>query len=416
MIRQVREKLGRYPRQLASAPVVASSLRRLKSAGRKYLWAVVLFWGVIGIPGLYLLEMISIETVNMFGRYFALAMVALSLDLIWGYTGMLCLCQSLFFALGGYAMGMHLAHHGGPGGFVDKLGWNIPACLYYLYPYGIGEAPADAMTPWFWKPFYSLPVTIILGLCIPGVIAAIIGFFVFRSRVRGVFFAILTQALTLAAWLLFCMNNMKLCGTNGLTRFNKLAGTPVSNPGTQLGLYLITVLMLIGVYYLCRFIIQSRFGRVLVAVRDNETRLRFAGFEPYVYKLFVFSLSAMIAGLGGVLYAPQMGIFTPTNMEVKESIMVVVWVAVGGRGTLSGAILGALIVNLLYNYLTSQHEFFWFLKSIVPDGVYELLIWKADYWPFVLGALFILVVRYMPDGLISVWRRAIAEPNEEAQP
>ena len=372
---------------------------------RSYMGYTLSIIGLVVVPLLYLFGVIGIETVNMLGRYLALAMVAVSLDLLWGYTGMLCLCQSFFFALGGYAMGIYLAHHGGPEGIVDSTGWKIPACLYVVYPYEVGEAPGDALTPWFWKPFYTLPSTVLLGLMVPGFVALVIGYFVFRSRVRGVFFAVLTQAITLAAWLVFCMNDMKLCGTNGLTRFDRFAGLKLSDPSTRLVLYFVTLAALIAVYVLCRYIVNSRLGRVLIAIRDNETRLRFCGYEPHVFKVFIFTLSAMIAGLGGMLYAPQMGIFTPTNMEVKESILVVIWVAVGGRGTLSGAIVGALTINLLYNLLTSQREFFWFLESVIPEQVYGMLVWKPDYWPFVLGALFVGVVLYFPDGLMSLWKR-----------
>ena len=359
----------------------------------------------IAIPLLYLGGFVSIDTVNMLGRYLALALVAISLDLVWGYTGMLCLCQSFFFALGGYAMGMYLAHHGGPEGIVDSSGWKIPACLYVVYPYGVGEAPGDALTPWFWKPFFSLPGTLFLGLAIPGFVAFVIGFFVFRSRVRGVFFAVLTQAVTLAAWLVFCMNDMKLCGTNGLTRFDQVAGFQLSDSNTRLALYVITLVLLALVYGICSFIIHSRLGRVLVAIRDNETRLRFAGYKPHLFKIFIFSVSAMIAGLGGMLYAPQMGIFTPTNMEVRESILVVSWVAVGGRGTLGGAVAGTLVVNLFYSFLTSRQEFFWFLEDYLAPATYEKLVWTPDYWPFVLGGLFIIVVLYLPDGIASLWSR-----------
>lgn len=327
---------------------------------------------------------LDIESVNMLGRYLALAILAVSLDLLWGYTGMLCLCQSLFFALGGYAIGMYLAHHGGPEGIIDASGWKLPACLYVVYPYAVGEVPSDATVPWFWKPFYSLPAAVGLGLLIPGIVALVIGYFVFKSRVRGVFFAILTQAFTLAAWLVFCLNNMKLCGTNGLTRFVNIAGYDLFHPNVRLCLYFISLFSLVGVYWLCYAIVKSRLGRVLIAIRDNENRVRFSGYKPYQFKVFVFTISAMIAGLGGVLYAPQMGIFTPTNMEVKESILVVIWVAVGGRGSLSGPILGAMVVNLTYNFLTSK--------------------WPES-WPFVQGAMFISVVLILPDGLISLLRK-----------
>ena len=433
--------------------------------------AVVLAIGLVGVPGLYLSGVIGIETVNMLGRYLCFALLALSLDLIWGYGGMLCLCQSFFFSLGGYAMGMFLAHHGGPEGIIDASGWKLPACLYVVYPYEVGQAPEEALVPEFWKPFWSLPVTLLLGMLIPGLVAALIGFFVFRSRVRGVFFAILTQAVTLAAWLVFSMNQMMFCGTNGLTRFDRItpgfteviqidvnkeslvekqveigqvqkalesyqsehggslsrsgdrftsrprkfqnvdvdfaslevtsaqgavklgdiakldvAGWRLSDSSGKFALYIITILSLLAVFIGCRVMIGSRFGRVLVAIRDNETRLRFAGYRPYVFKMTVFALSAMIAGLAGMLYAPQMQIFTPTNLEPKESILVVVWVAFGGRGTLSGPVIGALLVNLLYFFLTG---------------------WSPDTWPFLLGGLFVFVVIVMPDGVMGFWNSLI---------
>ena len=427
------------------------------------LLLVTLGLGVV--PLLYLTGNMEIVQVNMLGRYLCFAIVAVSLDLIWGYTGLLCLCQSLFFALGGYAMGMYLAHHGGPEGIVDATGWKIPGCLFYVYPGGVGETQKDWLLPFFWKPFFWFEFTVILGLVIPGLVALVIGFFVFRSRVRGVFFAILTQALTLAVWLVFSMNDMKLCGTNGMNRFKQVGpffdpdqdgsmlklsillalflgvnlfflsraminwirsfladkdrrllrdplllgalavslllglgaalwikGYVVANfqdldelrdPNVKFILYLVTVAVLLDVYLLCRFIVRSRMGRVLVAIRDKESRLRFSGYRPYVYKVFIFSVSAMIAGLGGMLYAPQMGIFTPTNLEPKESILVVIWVAVGGRNSLSGPIIGALFVNLVYNYLTGS---------------------SPETWPFLQGALFVAVVLARPDGLVSLKR------------
>ncbi len=361
---------------------------------QRYVPWALLFVGLVMVPLSYYTGLITIGTVNMLGRYMAFAIVAVGLDLIWGYTGILSLCQSFFFALGGYAMGMYLAHHGGPEGIIDANNWKIPACLYVVYPYKVGEAPGDALVPWFWKPFYTLPVTTLLGLLIPGLAALVIGYVGFRSRVRGVYFAILTQAITVAGWLVFCMNNMKLCGTNGLTRFDRIAGFKLANPNVKVSLYILTLLALVGVYALCRYVVKSRLGRILIAIRDDETTLRFSGYKPYIYKLFAFVLAGMIAGLGGMLYAPQMGIFTPTNMEASASILVVVWVAVGGRGALSGAILGALAVNLLYNFFTSEKDFY-------------LFVWKAEFWQFVLGGLFIGVVLLFPGGLIDLWRRLV---------
>tara|TARA_B100001765_G_scaffold162616_1_gene106388 strand:- start:378 stop:1385 length:1008 start_codon:yes stop_codon:yes gene_type:complete len=309
------------------------------------------------------------------------ALVAVGLDLIWGYAGILGLCQALFFCLGGYAMGMYLAHHGGPEGIIDKTGWKLPACLYVVYPYKVSEAPQDALVPWFWKPFWSLPITVVLGLLIPGTVAFIIGYFGFRSRVRGVYFAILTQAITVAAQNFFSMNNMKFCGTNGLTRFEKIAGFELANSKVQFSLYLLTVVMLFLVYVLYRYITNSRLGRILIAVRDDENTLRFSGYKPYIYKLFAFVLAAATAGLAGMLYVPQMKIITPHNLGAERSILIVIYVAVGGRSTLSGAIIGALGVSLMYDNLTST----------IP--------WA---WPYVLGSLFIAVVLGYPDGLVKL--------------
>ena len=372
---------------------------RLKRSFISLLWLVL---GLVIIPLLYITGVISIETVNKLGRYMTYALVAVGLDLIWGYAGILGLCQALFFCLGGYAMGMYLAHHGGPEGIIDKTGWKLPACLYVVYPYKVSEAPQDALVPWFWKPFWSLPITVVLGLVIPGTVAFIIGYFVFRSRVRGVYFAILTQAITVAAQNFFSMNNMKFCGTNGLTRFEKIAGFELANSKVQFSLYLLTVVMLFLVYVLYRYIINSRLGRILIAVRDDENTLRFSGYKPYLYKLFAFVLAAATAGLAGMLYVPQMKIITPHNLGAERSILIVIYVAVGGRSTLSGAIIGALGVSLMYDNLTST----------IP--------WA---WPYVLGSLFIAVVLGYPDGLVKLpqklfnkFKRPTAEDKLEDSP
>ena len=372
---------------------------RLKRSFISLLWLVL---GLVIIPLLYITGVISIETVNKLGRYMTYALVAVGLDLIWGYAGILGLCQALFFCLGGYAMGMYLAHHGGPEGIIDKTGWKLPACLYVVYPYKVSEAPQDALVPWFWKPFWSLPITVVLGLLIPGTVAFIIGYFGFRSRVRGVYFAILTQAITVAAQNFFSMNNMKFCGTNGLTRFEKIAGFELANSKVQFSLYLLTVVMLFLVYVLYRYIINSRLGRILIAVRDDENTLRFSGYKPYLYKLFAFVLAAATAGLAGMLYVPQMKIITPHNLGAERSILIVIYVAVGGRSTLSGAIIGALGVSLMYDNLTST----------IP--------WA---WPYVLGSLFIAVVLGYPDGLVKLpqklfnkFKRPTAEDKLEDSP
>ena len=349
----------------------------------RYAHWVVLGIAAVVIPALQVAGEISIEFVNMLGRYMAFAIMALALDLIWGYTGVLCLCQGLFFALGGYAMGMYLAHHG------PLDGDGIPRALYV-----VSSSVEGIELPWFWKPFKSLTAACALGLILPAGAALIIGYFGFASRVRGVFFAILTQAVTLAAWLVFCRNDMKLCGTNGLTNFVTIAGFELTNPRVKLGLYLMTLLCLVASYVVCRWVVASKLGRVLIAIRDNESRLRFSGYKPHHFKIVAFMLSGMIAGLGGMLYAPQMGIFTPKYMEVPFSILVVIWVAVGGRGTLSGAILGAMVVNLIYNLLTSR--------------------WPAA-WPFLQGGLFVLVVLFLPNGLMGAWQQFVRPGKQEEE-
>ena len=314
-------------------------------------------------------RLFSASDVTLLGKFVSLAIVAISLDLVWGYTGVLCLCQSLFFTLGGYGMGMYLAMHG-------PLDDGIPKALSV-----VSSQVSGMKLPWFWHPFGSLPLAVLLGLLVPGALALIVGYFGFASRVRGVYFAILTQALTLAAFKVFCLNNMLLCGTNGLTNFPVLAGFDLHNDSVKVGLFQTTVVVFIGVYLLCRYIVSSRMGRVLIAIRDNESRLRFSGFRPHHYKVFVFAFAAMIAGMGGMLYAPQNGIITPSDMAVAPSIAVAIGVAVGGRGTLRGAAFGALIVLLLENFLTSR---------------------CPNFWPFVDGSLFIAAALWFPDGMLNL--------------
>ena len=405
----------------------------------KRIFSFLCILGLVVVPAMYYLGVLSIGDINMLGRFITFAIVALGLDLLWGYVGILSLCQFTFFCLGGYAMGIHLAHHGGPEGIIDSNGWKIPACLFVVYPYEVGESSGDVLVPGFWKPFWNLPITIFLGLLIPGLVSLILGYFVFKSKVRGVYFAILTQAIAVAAWLVFCRNDVKLCGTNGLTRFDVIAphgsiftlnpvdatkgwiesntggsnldlnkdgavdqldysiadvGYSLSAPEVQVSLYIISVLCLLGAYLLCRWIVISRLGKVLVAIRDDEPTLSFFGYKPYTFKIFAFCVAAMLAALAGLLYVPQMKIVTPSNMEAVRSVLVVVWVAVGGRGSLGGAILGALSVNLIYNYLTSEHD-------------YGFFTWSPDYWPIFLGIMFVVVVLFLPNGLIELVDRFI---------
>jgi len=313
---------------------------------------------------------ISDFTLNLFGKYFAFAILALGIDLIWGYTGVLSLGHGVFFGLGAYAIGMHLMLEIGAEGVYgsslpDFMVWNQVKEL-----------------PWFWKPFSSFGFSLIAVALIPMIFAALFGFFVFRSRIRGVYFAIITQALALVAWLVFNRNETNLGGTNGLTDFKIILGYSLNDPSTQRAMYMLTVFFLGVAFLLCRWITQSRAGRVLIAIRDCEQRVRFTGYSPANYKLFVFVISAGLAGIAGALYVPQVGIITPNQIGVLPSIEMAIWVAVGGRGTLIGAIVGAVGVN--------------WIRSILTNHFPEL-------WPFFLGGLFVAVVMFFPKGVVGIF-------------
>ncbi len=361
----------------------------IQTQGKRKTLSTLLVLGIGGVilPLLSFVGLLSPELVNMLGRYLAFAIVALGLDLIWGYTGILSLAQSFFFALGGYGMGIYLAFQG-------TLFNGIPEALYVVYPYAVGEAKGHEILPWAWIPFQNFGLTLLLCLVVPGIVAGLVGLLGFFSRVKGVYFSILTQALTVAAVLFFSKNEMKFAGTNGLTHFKTIAGLPLADANTKIILYVVTFFALVGVYFLCKSIVKTRFGRVLIAVRDSEKTLRFSGYKPYLFKTAIFAFAGVLAGLGGMLYTPQANIITPSYMDAKWSILMVVWVAVGGRGSLMGAVLGALGVNLLYNMLTSQ----WSI------GIFT---WSPDYWPIVLGLLFILIVLKFPGGLQSIWTQLV---------
>lgn len=344
---------------------------------------MVSFWavGILLLVVLPLLNVLPPEdswahvsdfSLNRFGKFLAFAILALGLDLIWGYTGILSLGQGVFFGLGAYCMGMHLMLAIGS---ESVYGSDLPDFMVWNQ---VKELP------WFWKPFYSLPVALMGAILVPVLFALIFGFLAFRSRIRGVYFAIITQALALSAWLVFNRNETNLGGTNGLTDFKKLLGFRLSDPSTQRALYIVTVLCLGGAYLLCRWIIRSRAGRVLVAIRDSEQRVLFSGYSPANYKLFVFVVSAGLAGLAGLLYVPQVGIITPAQIGVLPSLEMVIWVAVGGRGTLAGAVIGAIGVNLGRSILTNHFP---------------------ELWPFFLGGLFVAVVLLFPDGIVGLGQK-----------
>jgi len=315
---------------------------------------------------------VSNFTLNLFGKFLTYAILALGLDLLWGYAGVLSLGHGVFFGLGAYAMGMHLMLEIGTKSVYqtalpDFMVWNQVTEL-----------------PLFWKPFHHAWFTLIAIVAVPALVALAFGFLAFRSRIRGVYFSIITQAFALCAWLVFNRNEMNLGGTNGLADFKTALGFPLGSPATQRGLYVITALTLVGAYLLCRWITRSRAGKVLVAIRDSETRVLFSGYSPTNYKLFVFVVSAALAGVAGALYAPQVGIITPARIGVLPSIEMVVWVAAGGRGTLLGAVLGAFGVNWIQSWLTTSYP---------------------DLWLLFLGALFMGVVLFFPDGVLGALSR-----------
>ncbi len=318
---------------------------------------------------------------NQFGKFLAFAILALGLDLIWGYCGVLSLGQGVFFGLGAYCMGMYLALQIGS---ESVYGSELPDFMVWTQ---VQELPL------FWYPFKSFWGGVLGAILVPVLFALLFGFLAFRSRIKGVYFAIITQALAFAAWLVFNRNETRLGGTNGLTDFKQLLGFRLSDPSTQRGLYLLTVVALGVAYLLCRYIVASRAGKVLIAIRDSESRVTFSGYTPWMYKLFVFVVAAGLAGLAGMLYVPQVGIITPAQIGVLPSLEVVIWVAVGGRGTLIGAIIGAVAVNYGRSILTNSF----------PEA-----------WPFILGGLFVVVVTLFPDGLVGMVRRLTARKQPAA--
>jgi len=307
--------------------------------------------------------------VSLMGKYLCYGMLALSVDLIWGFCGILSLGHGAFFALGGYAMGMYLMRQIGERGVYGHP--VLPDFMVFL---------DWKELPWYWYGFDFFPFAALMVVLVPGVLAFLFGWFAFRSRVTGVYLSIISQAMTFALLLAFFRNDMGFGGNNGLTDFKDILGFDLQADGTRLALFAASALALAGAYVLCRFIVASRLGKVLVAIRDAESRTRFIGYRVEYYKLFVFVVSAVIAGVAGALYVPQVGIINPGEFAPANSIEIVIWVAVGGRGTLHGAILGALLVNYFKSYLTGA---------------------LPEVWLFALGGLFIGVTLFMPKGIIG---------------
>jgi urea transport system permease protein len=316
--------------------------------------------------------------VGLLGRFMALGIAALGIDLIWGFTGMLSLGHGIFFALGGYAFAMFLLLQLPAGKLPEFFSLN-----------GVTELP------WFWQPFASLPFTLLAVILIPALVAAIVGYFVFRNRIRGVYFSILTQAALIIFYNLFNSQQKWINGTNGLkTDSTMFFGQVVSSIEVQWLFYLFSLFGLVGAYGICRWLTAGRFGQLLIAIRDDEPRVRFSGYDPTGFKVFVLAVSAALAGIAGALFTVQSGIITPNAMDISFSIEMIIWVAVGGRGTLVGAIIGALLVN--------------FGKSILSEQF-------PAFWLFFQGAMFLIVVVAVPDGLVGWFRRTWQELEQKGK-
>ena len=310
-------------------------------------------------------------TVTLLGKYLCFALLALALDLVWGYCGILSLGHGAFFALGGYAMGMYLMRQIGDRGVYGNP--DLPDFMVFLNWQEL---------PWYWQGFDQFWFAALMVFLVPGILAFVFGWLAFRSRVTGVYLSIITQALTYALMLAFFQNNFGFGGNNGLTDFKDILGFDLQSDATRLTLYIISAFAVISVFILGKYITQSKQGRVLISIRDAESRTRFLGYRVEHYKLLVFVLSAMIAGLAGALYVPQIGIINPSEFNPLNSIEIVIWVAIGGRGTLYGAILGAVLVNYAKTYFTG--------------GIF------AEFWLFMLGGLFVISTIYLPKGVIGL--------------
>jgi urea transport system permease protein len=322
---------------------------------------------------------VSDHLVPLIGKYLCFALLAVSVDLIWGFCGILSLGHGAFFALGGYAMGMYLMRQiGSRGVYAHPV---LPDFMVFL---------DWKELPWFWHGFDQFWFAALMVLVVPGLLAFAFGWFAFRSRVTGVYLSIITQALTFALMLAFFRNDMGFGGNNGLTDFKDILGSPVQARSTRAALFIASALALAAGYLLCRFVVVSKLGKVLVAIRDAESRTRFLGYRVENYKLLVFTISAMLAGVAGALYVPQVGIINPGEFAPANSIEIVIWVAVGGRGTLAGAARGALVVNAGKT---------WFTGAI------------PELWLFALGGLFVVVTLLLPKGILGTAQEAVSKPK-----
>ncbi|MDE2093381.1 MAG: urea ABC transporter permease subunit UrtC [Burkholderiales bacterium] len=315
---------------------------------------------------------LSEYAVQLIGKIMCYAIAALAMDLIWGYTGILSLGHGVFFALGGYAMGMYLMRQIGRDGNYQS---DLPDFMVFLNWKAL---------PWTWALSDSFVATLALVVLVPGLLAFVFGYFAFRSRIKGVYFSIITQALTYASMLLFFRNETGFGGNNGFTDFKRILGHPITTPATRMTLFVLTGLTLIGMFMGARWLVRSKFGRVLQAIRDAETRVMFTGYDPLRYKLAIWVISAVMCGIAGALFVPQVGIINPSEMSPASSIEIAIWAAVGGRGTLIGPIVGAFFVNGAKS---------WFTQAF------------PEFWLYFLGALFIAVTLFLPQGIVGLLRR-----------
>jgi len=317
---------------------------------------------------------ISTYVVTLLGKYLSIALLAVALDLVWGYVGILSLGHGAFFALGGYAMGMYLMRQIGDRGVYGNP--ELPDFMVFLNWKEL---------PWFWYGFDSFLFAMVMVMVVPGLLAYVFGWLAFRARVTGVYLSIITQALTYALMLAFFRNEMGFGGNNGLTDFKDILGFSLQEDGTRVSLFVISALVLMLAYWLSRVVVGSKFGRVVVAIRDAEDRARFVGYKVESYKLWMFVFSAVLAGIAGALYVPQVGIINPGEFSPLNSIELVIMVAIGGRGNLYGAIAGALLVNYAKTYFTGAF----------PEA-----------WIFALGAMFVIVTLYLPNGLVGLFEKS----------
>ena len=358
------------------------SVLRGDRCGQLLLAAILLAAVVLPCLHLYLPESspwhITTYQMNLLGKYLCFALLALSVDLVWGYMGFLTLGHGAFFALGGYAMGMYLMRQIGDRGVYGNP--ELPDFMVFLNWQEL---------PWYWMGFNWFPVALIAILFVPGLLAFIFGWFAFRSRVNGVYLSIISQAMTYALMLAFFRNEFGFGGNNGLTDFKEILGFSISQDSTRIGLFVASAIATVAGYIVCRWIISSRAGRVVIAIRDAENRVRFLGYSVENYQLVLLVISAMLAGLAGALYVPQAGIINPGEFSPLNSIEIVIWVAIGGRSTLYGAVIGALLVNYAKSWFT----------AVFPE-----------FWLFALGGLFVLSTLWLPRGVMgisAVWENRV---------